>query len=84
MVPHQMAHPQPTKQNSNVNACATPTMQLITNDPKRARAPSCWENRGTPRHRQNRPENMVPTGQNIFSNFYSPTTNFSISYLIQE
>lgn len=74
MVPHQTAHPQPTKQNSNVNACATPTIQLITNDPKRARAPSCWENRGTPRQRQNRPENIVPKGKNIIPNFYLPQT----------
>lgn len=61
IVPHHIDHPHPTKQKSSVNICETPTMQLMTNDPMRALAPSCWENRGTPMHRQNMPEKMVPT-----------------------
>lgn len=41
VVPHQIDQPHPTKQNNSVNACATPTIQLITNEPIRTRAPSC-------------------------------------------
>lgn len=59
-MPHQMDQPQPTKQNINVNAWATPTMILMTNEPIRARILSCAENRGIPMHKQNRPEKMVP------------------------
>lgn len=60
IVPHQIDHPQPTKQKSNVNAWATPTIQFMTKEPIRARAPSCCENLGIPMHRQNRPEQIVP------------------------
>lgn len=60
IVPHQIDQPQPTKQNRRVNICETPTIQLITNDPIRALAPSCCENRGTPIHRQNIPDKIVP------------------------
>lgn len=60
VVPHQMDHPQPTKQNMIVNACDTPTMQFITKAPIRARILSCCENLGIPKHRQKNPENIVP------------------------
>lgn len=60
IIPHQIDHPQPTKQKISVNACATPTIQLTKNEPMRARAPSCCENLGMPRHKQNNPENIVP------------------------
>lgn len=55
-----MDHPHPTKQNINVNAWATPTMVFTKNEPIRARAPSCCENLGIPRHKQNIPEKKVP------------------------
>lgn len=32
----------------------------MTKEPIRTRAPSCWENRGMPKHRLNTPEQMVP------------------------
>lgn len=35
-------------------------MQLMTKEPMRALGPSCCENRGTPIHRQNMPDKMVP------------------------
>lgn len=60
IIPHQMDHPHPTRQNINVNACATPTIQFTKNDPIRARAPSCCENLGMPKHKQNNPEKIVP------------------------
>lgn len=60
IIPHQMDHPHPTKQNINVNACATPTIEFTKNDPIRARAPSCCENLGMPKHKQNIPEKIVP------------------------
>lgn len=60
VVPHHIDQPQPTKQNSRVNAWATPTIQLMTKEPIRTRAPSCWEKRGMPKQRLNTPEHMVP------------------------
>lgn len=60
IVPHQIDQPQPTRQNSRQNSCDTPTMQLMTNEPMRARGPSCCEKRGTPMHRHSRPERIVP------------------------
>lgn len=50
----------PTKQKITVNACETPTIQLIMNDPIRPRAPSCCENRGMPMHKQITPLKIVP------------------------
>lgn len=50
----------PTKQKMTVNACDTPTIQLIMNDPILPRAPSCCENRGIPMQRQIRPLRIVP------------------------
>lgn len=55
-----MDHPHPTRQNNKVNAWATPTIQLMTNDPILTLAPSCCENLGIPRHKQNRPDKIVP------------------------
>lgn len=63
IVPHQIDQPHPTKQNNSVNICDTPTIQLITNDPIRALAPSCCENLGTPMHKQNKPDKMVPADE---------------------
>lgn len=60
IMPHQTDQPHPTKQKISVNAWATPTMMLMTKDPKRARAESCSENLGTPMHKQNKPEKIVP------------------------
>lgn len=65
IIPHQIDQPHPTKQNISVNACAMPTIQLTRNEPIRARAPSCCENLGMPKHRQNIPENIVPKKNNI-------------------
>lgn len=59
-MPHHIDHPNPTKQKINVNACARPTNVFTRNAPIRARAPSCCENRGMPKHKQNIPEKMVP------------------------
>lgn len=41
IMPHQMDQPHPTRQNINVNACATPTNIFTKNDPMRARTLSC-------------------------------------------
>lgn len=60
IMPHQIDHPHPTRQKISVNACARPTKVFTTNEPIRARAPSCWENRGMPKHKQNIPEKRVP------------------------
>lgn len=60
IIPHQIDHPQPTRQNINVNAWATPTIVLITNEPIRALTPSCCENLGIPKHKQNMPDVIVP------------------------
>lgn len=59
-MPHQIDHPHPTRQKISVNACAMPTIQLTKNEPMRARAPSCCENLGMPKQRQNIPERIVP------------------------
>lgn len=60
IIPHHIDHPHPTRQKINVNACARPTHRFTTNEPIRARAPSCCENRGIPKHKQNIPEKIVP------------------------
>lgn len=60
IIPHQIDQPHPTRQNINVNACATPTIVFTRNDPIRARMLSCCENLGIPKHKQNIPEQMVP------------------------
>lgn len=59
-MPHHIDHPHPTRQKINVNACARPTNVFTRNEPMRARAPSCCENRGIPKHKQNIPEKRVP------------------------
>lgn len=59
-MPHQIDHPHPTRQKINVNACARPTKVFTRNEPIRARTPSCCENRGIPKHKQNIPEKRVP------------------------
>lgn len=61
VVPHQIDQPHPTKQNMIVNVCETPTIQLITKLPILPRALSCCEKRGIPKHRQKKPEKIVPT-----------------------
>lgn len=63
VVPHQMDQPQPTRQKMMVKACDTPTMRLMIKAPMRPRTRSCWEKRGMPRHRQKKPENIVPAGE---------------------
>lgn len=63
IIPHQIDHPHPTRQNINVNACAMPTTVFTKNDPIRARAPSCCENLGMPKHKQNMPEKRVPNAK---------------------
>lgn len=60
IMPHHIDHPHPTRQKINVNACARPTNVFTRNEPIRARAPSCCENRGMPKHKQNIPEKSVP------------------------
>jgi hypothetical protein len=60
MDPHQTDQPHPTKQKIIVKACEMPTIQLITNDPIRPRAPSCCEKRGMPMQRQKNPLKIVP------------------------
>lgn len=43
-----------------VNACETPTIQLITKAPILPLIRSCCEKRGMPKQRQKNPENIVP------------------------
>lgn len=64
MVPHQTDQPQPTRQKIIVNACETPTIQLIMKEPMRPRVPSCCEKRGMPMHRQKKPLMIVPADEN--------------------
>lgn len=40
---------------------------MITNDPILTLAPSCCENLGIPRHKQNMPDKTVPKSENVFN-----------------
>lgn len=60
MTPHQMLHPQPTRQNRTVNNCDEATNKLTTNDPILAKIESLMENLGFPTNKQNIPLDNVP------------------------
>jgi hypothetical protein len=60
ITPHQIDHPQPTRQKRTVKNWPTPMIRLMMKEPMRGRGPSFWEKRGLPMHRQKRPLRMVP------------------------
>lgn len=60
VTPHQMLQPHPTKQKRTVNIWDTPTIRLIMKAPSRDLIPATGENLGCPKHRLNRPLQIVP------------------------
>lgn len=81
IIPHHTDQPHPTRQNINVNACARPTKVFTKNEPIRARAPSCCENLGMPKHKQNIPEKRVPNGGKIEMLHGFPTHTHTLTHL---
>lgn len=60
MTPHQILHPQPTRQNIIVNIWPIPMNKLMQKAPSLAIAVSFTENLGFPKHKHNIPLVMVP------------------------
>lgn len=72
-MPHQILHPQPTKQNSTVNNWAAATIKLTQNEPNRDWKLSFTVNLGLPKHKHNMPLENVPINKNknIITNIMS-------------
>lgn len=81
MVPHQMLHPQPTRQKRIVKSWAKATKLWTIKEPSRPTGVSFTWNLGFPKHRQNSPLMKVPgkSNQSFINKTFTPRI-FLIKY----